>query len=86
MTHQQHQIQSLNNPNNSTSFLQHSILYFFFLNSGDIELHCKNLKKCFNIILANSCYPELGKCGFFPAYRDVQTNFYRYNFMVHCHL
>ena len=27
---------------------------------------------------ANSCYSELGKCGFFPANWAVQTNFYGY--------
>ena len=26
---------------------------------------------------------DLGKCGFFPAYPVVQTNFHRYSFTVH---
>ena len=25
----------------------------------------------------NRCYPELAKCGFFPANTGVQTNLYR---------
>ena len=34
----------------------------------------------------NSCYPELCKCGFFPANPPVQTNFYRNSFAVHYHV
>ena len=48
---------------------------------GKDDEHTCNNKKVRN----NRCFPELGKCGVFPAYREVQTSLYRFNFMVHCH-
>ena len=32
---------------------------------------------------SKSCYPEPGKCVFFPASLVVQTNFYHYSLMLH---
>ena len=36
--------------------------------------------------LNSNCYPGFGKCEFFQAISEVQTNFYHYIFTVHCHL
>ena len=43
----------------------------------------KNIIQCIQNNAKNRCYPELGKCEFFPANPGVQTNIYHYSFMVH---
>ena len=64
-------------PDQFTDYLLSKEIGFSTCNTVDVPFNASKG------MFPSRCYLEPHKCGLFSAYRDVQTNFYRYNFMVY---